>query len=72
MGSIHGKAYPLPQKHMVTVSTPAGRSNVTHRFYPQESSPTATTHIAKVSIPVGRWKKGLDKGGKVSTPCSQC
>ena len=25
MGSIRGKAYPLPQTHMATVSTPAGR-----------------------------------------------
>ena len=38
MGSIRGKAHPLPRKHMATVSIPAGRWNVTHEFDSQESS----------------------------------
>ena len=37
MGSIRGKAYPLPQTHMATVSTPAGRWNVTHGFDSRET-----------------------------------
>ena len=39
--------------HIATVSISAGRWNVTHGFDLQENSPTATKHIAKVSIPVG-------------------
>ena len=42
-----------------TRNAPAGRWNVTYGFDSQEGSPTATTHIAKVSIPVGRWMKCL-------------
>ena len=62
MGSIRGKAHPLPQTHKVTVSTPVGRWNVTHGFDSRESSQAANTHIAKVSISVGRWMKVQGKG----------
>ena len=40
-------------------NVPSGRWNVTHGFDSRESSPPATTHIAKVSIPVGRWSMGV-------------
>ena len=47
------------------VSNSVGRWNVTHGFDSQESSPTATTHIAKVSIPVGRWMNVQGKCSKM-------
>ena len=47
----------LPAEKTSTRNVPLGRWNVTHAFDSQASSPTATTQIAKVSIPAGKWKK---------------
>ena len=38
-----------------------GRWNVTLGSIREQSSPTATTQVARVSIPVGRWMKGQGK-----------
>ena len=50
------KLTPCDRTHIAKVSIPVGRWNVTHGFDSQESSQTAKTDIAKVSIP--QWGDG--------------
>ena len=73
MGSIRGKAHPLPKpkRHMATVSTPVGRwMKVQGRFKMQVLTPYCA-HTRQYTVDsAGRWRKYLGTGRKCAHPRS--
>ena len=67
MGSIRGKAHPLPHTNMATVSKPVGRWNVRHGFDSRESSPPATHTYYDGQHTSGAMDESSGQGQKAST-----
>ena len=56
MGSIRGKAHPLPNRHMATVSTPVGRWMKCHRRFKMQTLTYCDAKITSTRTAVGQFK----------------